>query len=445
MGAFLGSAVFSASVFFYCLGLIFGVVGYIGAWLEPRPSSDKSVTSVGVSTACFVEFPLSSLYSERPDEDVLNGCKDTTKTSAVFDQIPDEYVSPAWYRKVQDMHLAALILIFLTLLLVLGFLISYCTLKQQLKKRRRPSSTLLLSKAALGLWFVLAAVAGALLISGPFIFIKNYEERTSKFFGTKKDTHKYGAGLAITIAGGVSLLISFVLSLIVFTTVIKKMFRLSSGDAKMVFADEFANLGDDTELERLSNNELDRDQPDSSSEITHKKAPPVAAPRQNPPSSVDQGEGLSYMNIPKSGRDKEGTPNQGNPTPRPKSSVAPQPAKRLSMHGSSDKQKSAEEPGYKIDYSGSSAPGPRSVAGESMASTAYPPSTRYSSYSPFMQPRHNHSDTESSLAGRNRSVARSGPAGDTMSNASSNIPQPSVVEPRSSRGDVKHSRYAGAF
>ncbi|XP_067931758.1 uncharacterized protein [Watersipora subatra] len=223
------------------------------------------------------------------------------------------------------------------------------------------------------------------------------------------------------------------------------MFRLSSGDAKMVFADEFANLGDDTELERLSNNELDRDQPDSSSEITHKKAPPVAAPRQNPPSSVDQGEGLSYMNIPKSGRDKEGTPNQGNPTPRPKSSVAPQPAKRLSMHGSSDKQKSAEEPGYKIDYSGSSAPGPRSVAGESMASTAYPPSTRYSSYSPFMQPRHNHSDTESSLAGRNRSVARSGPAGDTMSNASSNIPQPSVVEPRSSRGDVKHSRYAGAF
>ena len=63
---------------------------------------------------------------------------------------------------IQDMHLTSLILVFLILILLLGFLIAYCSLKQQIKKRQRPSSTLILSKAALGLWFILALIAGRL-------------------------------------------------------------------------------------------------------------------------------------------------------------------------------------------------------------------------------------------------------------------------------------------
>ena len=89
--------------------------------------------------------------------------------------------------------------------------------------------------------------------------------------------------------------------------------------------------------------------------------------------------------------------------------------------------------------------GARSLAGESMASTAYPPSTYYSSYSPHSQSKHPHSDTESSIAGRNKSVIRSAPAGDNVSAASSNVPRPTVIAPPAGRGDVKHSRYAGAF
>jgi len=65
-------------------------------------------------------------------------------------------------------HIASLILIFLTLIIVIGFLISYCTLKQQIKKRQRPSSTLILSKAVLALWFILAAVAGFKIVINLF-------------------------------------------------------------------------------------------------------------------------------------------------------------------------------------------------------------------------------------------------------------------------------------
>lgn len=78
---------------------------------------------------------------------------------------------------------------------------------------------------------------GSLLIAGPALFFKNYEKEEENFFGTKKGTvtYKYGAGFAITIVGGASLLVSTLLGLIVFVTIVRKMCRLSAGDAKVCY------------------------------------------------------------------------------------------------------------------------------------------------------------------------------------------------------------------
>lgn len=65
-----------------------------------------------------------------------------------------------WYREIQDMHLASLILMFFALVLSISFLVAYCKLKSQLKERRRPSSALLLSKGGLALWFILPFIVG---------------------------------------------------------------------------------------------------------------------------------------------------------------------------------------------------------------------------------------------------------------------------------------------
>lgn len=95
MGSFLGSAVFSAAVFFYCLGLIFGVVGYIGDWLVPRdpsPNPDKTgdLLSVGVRSACFNHYT----GFVNVDNKEFHGCYDTTKTSSRLSEIPEEDVRP---------------------------------------------------------------------------------------------------------------------------------------------------------------------------------------------------------------------------------------------------------------------------------------------------------------------------------------------------------------
>ena len=122
-------------------------------------------------------------------------------------------------------------------------------------------------------------------------------------------------------------------------------------------------------MERLSNDELDVDKTDSN--VTHKKAYPVAAPRRGVSTRYcnyllllyllslsiyillillylmtligcfsGESDERSYQNIPKSQREREqgGEAYQNIPTPRPKSSGAPQPAKRLSTHGAPDKQ-----------------------------------------------------------------------------------------------------------
>ena len=52
----------------------------------------------------------------------------------------------------------------------------------------------------------------------------------------------------------------------------------------MILQDEFDNLdANETEMERLSNDELDSGNEESKS-VTHKKAYPVAAPRKAAPS-----------------------------------------------------------------------------------------------------------------------------------------------------------------
>ncbi|KAF6039816.1 hypothetical protein EB796_001852 [Bugula neritina] len=112
--------------------------------------------------------------------------------------------------------------------------------------------------------------------------------------------------------------------------------------------------------------------------------------------------------------------------------------------------------GYKPDYYSESkersvAPGSRSIAGESMASTAYPPSTAYapSNASPSLAGRSysrlQHSDTESVRSGnRNVTVARSAAGGDNSSMASSNVPPPTVIQPGRTSAN-KHSRYAAMY
>lgn len=92
MGAFLGSAVFSAAVFFYCLGLIFAVVGYIGDWLEPR-NVNSDILSVGIREVCFEKYTFET--DSRVEKEVYDGCYDSTKTSEWFADIPSEYVRPS--------------------------------------------------------------------------------------------------------------------------------------------------------------------------------------------------------------------------------------------------------------------------------------------------------------------------------------------------------------
>lgn len=95
MGSLVGSAVFSAAVFFYCLGVIFSVVGHIGAWLEPRDNSsnpDKTgdILGVHIRTACFREYSGFDVVYKK----TFDGCFDTTKNSADFDEIPAIIVRP---------------------------------------------------------------------------------------------------------------------------------------------------------------------------------------------------------------------------------------------------------------------------------------------------------------------------------------------------------------
>ena len=90
-------------------------------------------------------------------------------------------------------------------------------------------------------------------------------------------------------------------------------------------------------------------------------------------------------------------------------------------------------------------PGNRSLAGESMASTAYPPSTHYSShYSPHMGGRDQYSDTESQRSGmRNKSVVRAADSGSRLTDTS-NVPPPTVVQP-GKPGNKANSRYASMY
>ena len=75
--------------------------------------------------------------------------------------------------------------------------------------------------------------SGSLLVAEPIIFYKNYEVENEIFFTTSKTYYKYGPGFGITIAGGICLLISSLLGLAMFVTVVKKMCKLSSGDARV--------------------------------------------------------------------------------------------------------------------------------------------------------------------------------------------------------------------
>lgn len=70
------------------------------------------------------------------------------------------------------------------------------------------------------------------MVAAPLLFEKNYR-KTETFFQKRQEFFQYGAGFAITIVGGASLLVSALFGLIVFVTVVKKMLRLSSGDAKV--------------------------------------------------------------------------------------------------------------------------------------------------------------------------------------------------------------------
>lgn len=97
MGTYLGSAVFSATLFFYFLGLIFVIVGYVGAWLEPKDGYGNEIELISVRMACFndYEFPSKVGKIEYDSSGKLNRCVDTTKTSRTFKDVSDRrYVSP---------------------------------------------------------------------------------------------------------------------------------------------------------------------------------------------------------------------------------------------------------------------------------------------------------------------------------------------------------------
>lgn len=66
----------------------------------------------------------------------------------------------------------------------------------------------------------------------PIVFFRHYEEEKETFFLTQ-DNYKYGPGFGMTIAAGVCLLVSSILGFVVFFTIVRKMMRLSSGDAKV--------------------------------------------------------------------------------------------------------------------------------------------------------------------------------------------------------------------
>lgn len=93
MGRYLGSAVFSATLFFFTLGLLFAIVGYAVPWLEPRYNYNAGIESIGLRFVCFYgkyTFP-SNAGNIRPE---LSGCVDSTKTSRVFEEAEEKYLSP---------------------------------------------------------------------------------------------------------------------------------------------------------------------------------------------------------------------------------------------------------------------------------------------------------------------------------------------------------------
>lgn len=91
MGVFLGRSLFSGTLLFFFLGLIFCIVGYLSNWLVPRHGLRPSVLSVGVRQACFEEYETLKRVA---DIVTINGCHDTTKTSQVFSEVEPKYVSP---------------------------------------------------------------------------------------------------------------------------------------------------------------------------------------------------------------------------------------------------------------------------------------------------------------------------------------------------------------
>ena len=64
------------------------------------------------------------------------------------------------------------------------------------------------------------------------MFYHEYELARGAFFFTSDD-YKYGPGFGITIASGACLIISGAIGLAIFCVNVKKMVRLSSGDAKV--------------------------------------------------------------------------------------------------------------------------------------------------------------------------------------------------------------------
>lgn len=79
---------------------------------------------------------------------------------------------------------------------------------------------------------IVCLIVGILQLTEAIHFFIKYEENREDFFLTG-ERFRYGPGFAITIAGGVSLLICAILGCIIFCTVCRKMLRLSNGDAKV--------------------------------------------------------------------------------------------------------------------------------------------------------------------------------------------------------------------
>ena len=88
----VGTAFFSAAIFFFLLSLIFGVVGYIGPWLEPRDDFNPGITSIGVRRVCFQDYMFSETVD--PEQKKFDGCYDSTKNSQAFKRFPAEHVGP---------------------------------------------------------------------------------------------------------------------------------------------------------------------------------------------------------------------------------------------------------------------------------------------------------------------------------------------------------------